>query len=465
MPATLLATPGNPSARTEVAARVVFFTFGSLGDLYPYLAIAKALAARGHEAVIATSAIHREAVAAHGLAFHAVPPSLDDFPDEAALFERLNDERRGSEFIVREVFMPHLRASFEATLHAAHGAALLVSHPLAYTVRLAAEIEALPWLSSALSPIVFFSTHDPPLLPAAPWLHRVRRLGRLPYAALFALLRGPLRRWARPLAELRAELGLPPLPGHPLLEWGFSAHGTLALFSRLVAEPKADWPPRTHVTGFPFIAGEHTAPETHARLEGFLAAGEPPLVFTLGSAAYRVAGAFYRHAIEAAQRLGRRALLVTGPGMETAMPAPLPPGVAVFDYLPYGEVFPRAAALVIQGGIGTIGRALHAGRPFVVVAFANDQPDNARRMARLGVARALSRRHVDGQSLEAALHRALADPAYAERALRASARVRAEDGAAAACDVIEQALADTRPVTATRKGGARRRGYTRHGPW
>jgi len=308
-------------------------------------------------------------------------------------------------------------------------------------VRLAAEIEALPWLSSALSPIVFFCAHGPTLLPAAPWLHRVRRLGRLPYAALFALLRGPLRRWARPLAELRAELGLPPLPGHPLLEWGFSPHGTLVLFSRLVAEAKADWPPRAHLTGFPFIAGEHVDPETRARLEGFLAAGEPPLVFTLGSAAYRVAGAFYQHAIEAAQRLGRRALLVTSPGMETALPAPLPPEIAAFEYLPYAGAFPRAAALVIQGGIGTIGRALHAGRPFVVVAFANDQPDNARRMASLGVARALSRRDVDGATLAAALDRVLADPTYAERVAGASARVRAEDGAATASDIIERTIA------------------------
>jgi rhamnosyltransferase subunit B len=54
--------------------RILFHTVGSLGDLHPYLAIALGLQARGHEAVIATSACYRQKIETLGLGFHTVRP-------------------------------------------------------------------------------------------------------------------------------------------------------------------------------------------------------------------------------------------------------------------------------------------------------------------------------------------------------------------------------------------------------
>ena len=106
------------------------------------------------------------------------------------------------------------------------------------------------------------------------------------------LIRGETARWAAPLAALRARHGLPPA-GNPLIEGQFSPHLNLALFSRVMAEPQADWPARTHVTGFVFYNGAASLYRTahssrgggaglSAELESFLAAGAPPVVFTLG---------------------------------------------------------------------------------------------------------------------------------------------------------------------------------------
>ena len=63
------------------------------------------------------------------------------------------------------------------------------------------------------------------------------------------------------------------------------------------------------------------------------------------------------------------------------------------DYAPFSELFPRAAAIVHHGGIGTTGLAMRSGRPMLVMPCAWDQPDNAERVARLGIARIISRRH------------------------------------------------------------------------
>lgn len=58
-------------------SRVVITTWGSLGDLHPYLAIALELQRRGHEAVVATSPCYREKVESLGLRFQSVRPDCD----------------------------------------------------------------------------------------------------------------------------------------------------------------------------------------------------------------------------------------------------------------------------------------------------------------------------------------------------------------------------------------------------
>jgi rhamnosyltransferase subunit B len=154
-----------------------------------------------------------------------------------------------------------------------------------------------------------------------------------------------------------------------------------------------------------------------------------------------VAGAFWRAAIAAARALGRRAILLTGsPENELG---PLPATVRVFDYLPYSAVFPRAAATVHSGGIGTLAQALAAGRPQLIVPVAFDQPDNARRAVALGVARSVPFGKANASALERELRSLLNDPGLAARARKVGEEISREDGSRAAADALENAaLAD-----------------------
>jgi rhamnosyltransferase subunit B len=195
------------------------------------------------------------------------------------------------------------------------------------------------------------------------------------------------------------------------------------------------------VTGFPFYDRRDYYGETetpHALLQ-FLAAGPPPIIFTLGSSAIWVARDFYRDSIAAAQALGRRALLLIG--LPRNLPAePRPAGVAAFEYAPYGDVLPRACAIVHQGGVGTTGQSLRAGRPTLVVPHAHDQFDNAARVARTGCARVLPRPQYNAANATRELGKLLAEPSYATKAAEIGQRVQGEDGARAACDAIEEVL-------------------------
>src|SRR6185436_11766717 len=292
--------------------RIVFVTFGSLGDLHPYIALAQELARRGHRPVIATFDGYRDAVVSAGAEFAALRPSMSTFGDHAAVVERLIHPWKGPEYLVRDMFLAHVRDTYADLERAADGADLLVTHPLAFAGTLLAEKKRLRWASTVLSPLSMFSTVDPPLFAAAPWLLWVRRLGVGPYRLAFGLPRLLMRRWERPLAALRAELGLPATEKVAQMEGQYSPALNLALFSRVLAEPKADWPPHTVVCGFPRYDGPPADSATRAALDTFVAAGPPPLVFALGSSAVMVAGGFWREAIEATLLLGQRAILITG---------------------------------------------------------------------------------------------------------------------------------------------------------
>ena len=177
-------------------------------------------------------------------------------------------------------------------------------------------------------------------------------------------------------------------------------------------------------------------------MTSFLRAGPAPVVFTLGSAAVHTAGNFYRTAAAGANLLGLRAVLLVGADTDNLRAEALPETVIAVEGAPFSRLFPRAAAVVHHGGIGTTGQALRAGRPSLVVPFAHDQPDNARRLENLGVSRTLPLSRNAPRRLAQELSRLLNEPGYARRAEKIAQRVRAEKGAVAACDAIEQMLAD-----------------------
>jgi UDP:flavonoid glycosyltransferase YjiC (YdhE family) len=417
-------------------ARVLLATFGSLGDLHPYIAVGRALRARGLQARIATSSDYRANVEAAELEFAPVAPSLAELGTPEELARRVADPMLGTQTLVRDLIMPHLRESHQQLREAARDADLLISHPLTFMVQVVAAEQHKPWLSSVLAPASFLSRNDPPAMAPINSLQIAHRLGPWAYNTLLHFIRGTVRRWEQPLHELRAELGLPNSNKIMLFEGQFSALGTLALFDAALMQPQADWPPHTRLCGTPLYDGAASAAQERASLQEFLAAGEAPVVFALGSSAVWLGGDFWPSAIEAARQLERRAILITG---APSLPD-LPASARVFAYLPYSQVFPHACAVVHQAGIGTLSQALRAGRPQLLTPVWFDQPDNAARACKLGVARTVPFRHATATRLSQQLRRLLASPAYAAAAHDLAATLNATDGASNAAAHIIEAL-------------------------
>jgi rhamnosyltransferase subunit B len=419
------------------ARRIVLTTYGTLGDLHPYLAIALELRARGHQPVIATSEYHRGRVAAAGIEFHPIRPDISF--DDQELHRRLTEPRRGLERVIRELMLPALRSTYDdllALVQKDGGADLIVSQVLVFAAPLVAEKSGVRWLSTELQPGAFMSAHDPPVLAPLPVLSRLRSLGPTFHRVLLGFARLVAARWGEPVRRFRQELGLP-RGNDPLFEGRYSPDLVLALFSRVVGPPQPDWPPKTLVTGFSFYDqnGAHLAPE----LAEFLDHGDPPIVFTLGSSAVWDADAdcFYSESIAAAQKLGTRAVLLVGNGTRNP-PRRLPANVMVVDYAPYAQLFPRASVIVHHGGIGTTGQALRAGRPMLVMPFGGDQYDNGARVVRLGAGRALMRKQYVAERVAGELRQLLENRKYAQTAIELGQCVQVENGVRAACDAIEE---------------------------
>lgn len=424
--------------------RIVIATFGSAGDLNPFVALAHALQRQGFRPVIATGGFYREWIESEGLEFAPVRPDVDDLTqrlgmDMTEIARRL---ARDEGFLFRELVFPYLRRSYDDVVAASEGAAAVVAHSLAFAAQIAAERQRIPLVNIVLSPLFLASAGDPPQSERSLFVRAPRSAVALRYnnALLWSLTQIMAMR-SGPVAALRRDLGLPRRRGRALLTGGPAAAATIALASPLLASPQPDHPPNTLIAGHTFRDRFLGADDDLSQeLEAFLAAGSAPIVVTLGSLMVRDKVEFYRAAGLGALRAGRRAVLLAADDERAALSIGLPADLFVAGYVRHSRLFPRACAILHHGGVGTSGQALRAGKPQLVVPFFGDQPDNAGRLARLGVARRLDypRCTVDRMAAEFAALLGGAD--YVRRAHEIGAVVAREDGAERAANRIAALL-------------------------
>jgi UDP:flavonoid glycosyltransferase YjiC (YdhE family) len=424
--------------------RIVLSNIGTFGDINPLIAIALELKRRGHAPVMAVPAVFGPKIVPLGLEFHAVRPDID--PNNTLMAEMVYDVNKGTERGLREFLFPAIHQTYDDLLDAAtkpERADLLLLGELNYAGPLVAEITGIPWASYVLAPLSFFSAFDPPVLPMYPRLARADKtvpgMGR----AIKRLARLVSRKWPQPIYDLRQELGLAK-GRNPLFDAKHSPNLVLALFSRVLGTEQKDWPEHTLITGFCYYDADAGNAALPPQLEKFLAAGPPPVVFTLGSAAVLAAGKFYEYSARAAIKLGVRAVLLIGSDPRNQPRHELPETICVAEYAPYSKLFSRAAMVVHQGGVGTTAQCLRAGKPMLIMPYSHDQPDNGRRVRRLKVARVIQRKNYTPVRVARRLKAMLTEPRFARRAAQVARILEHEDGVRTACDALEELYRSTR---------------------
>src|SRR5262245_7715088 len=356
---------------------VVLVALGSAGDVYPLLEIARTLRSRQHRVALAVNPFFASVVEATGVKLIEIG-SADQYRrilEDPTLWQLGKGVR-----IAFAEMISHMRPVFEAiATHCAPGRSIVVAPTTALGARLANERLGIRLVNVLLQPILIRSVHEQGIrVPSI--LHPLLRLTR---TAIF----GALDRWAfdplvlPQLNAFRAELDLHALR-RPSDRWIYSPDSIIGLFPEWFAAPQPDWPRHVTLAGFP-LADRDAGAAVAADAAAFLDAGPAPIVFTLGTA-MPFSGRFFEVSIDVCRRLGRRGLFVSA--FANQIPRPLPDGIAHVEYASFSALLPRSAAVVHHGGIGTLAQALRAGVPQLVTPVSFDQPDNAARAVRLGVA-------------------------------------------------------------------------------
>lgn len=415
-------------------ATFLLITLGSHGDVHPFFALAQELSRRGHAAIVATNAAFGAQSQRAGVHLVEMVAGLDIA--EIMRNADVMHPSRGPRVVLKELLLPLVPDIFARTeeLIREHKPDAVLIHPICLGAHWACERAGVPIVPVILAPMGWMASHDQRVM--VHWRShdlsvRSSRIDSWIGKHLMRfMLDGPLNR-------IRRELGL--AKKRDLLVGEFIRPGlNLGLWSPHFRAPCPGDPEGGVICGFPWFDDHHDHQVADDELNAFLADGDPPIVFTLGTAAVHVPGDFYAHAARAAQELGRRAILLIGRTEYAARYRDLPKTIRTFTYAPFTTLLPRAAATVHHGGIGTTAQGLRAGKPTVIVPLAHDQFDNAARAKRLGVSETVLHARADTRALTKALHTILDRPDVANRAATLGQHVRVEAGAVIAVDHIER---------------------------
>ena len=414
---------------------VLLFALGSHGDVHPFVGIGLRLRQRGHRVAVATNEYFKPLVKHAGLDFLQCG-SAHEYVTLAKDRDLWHPARSA-----RTVFggtARYLRPMYELArdFAASRSNAIIVASSLAIGARIAQDAHGVPLATVHLAPSLFQSVYELPELAGmdrvpkwAPMIAK-KMIWRIGNGMMDSII-------APPLNALRGELGLSPVR-NVLRDYWHSPALTIGLFPDWFGRPQPDWPPQLRLTGFPLYDEPDVTPIS-AELKEFLNDGDPPITFTPGSAMWQ-AHRFFATSVETCVRLKRRGLLLTR--HEQHLPRKLPPGVIHVHYAPFSRLLPRCAALVHHGGIGTSAQAMAAGVPQLVTPFTHDQPDNAARMKRLGVAEVVPASSYTADSAIPRLRKLLSSPSTARSCQNVKCRFVGVDALGQTCDLIE-ALAPT----------------------
>ncbi len=395
-------------------SHILLLPFGTSGSIYPFVWLGRQLLERGHRVTMISSSVYEKTAMGAGIGFFS--PETDELPQmlgDSGLWNPSTSTQVAFDYAGRAV-APCV-AAIDRVIREMGRPDIMLAPMISFGARIAREKHGIPLISVHLHPAAMMSADDIPL--TLLWLRYLRKLP-LPIRKFILSLPSPYDRFALPsVIEACVAHGVKP-PARLWKEWHHSPDGVLALFPSWYASIVRDQPDNTFQWDFPLedMAHHHGMEQN---LENFLAQGTPPILFTAGTGQYH-ATEFFKIAARVVAKLGHRAVFLTTKPEQ--LPSNLPNAIFVTAYAPFSLLLPQAAMMVHHGGIGTLSQCFAAGIPQLVVHMSLDQPDNADRVARLGVGLSIGAQQLTEKRLSALVKRCLEDRSFKDHASR-----RAED--------------------------------------
>jgi len=418
--------------------RIGIQTWGSEGDIRPFVALGAALARRGHQVELVYTEIgdrRYEAVAeALGFTARAVSSPIVDGDRAIAIGLKVlgtRDQLQQGLIIARDLLEPVMAPMHEAAVDLCRRSDLLIHHFILHGARAAADLAGVPTVTMQFAHMLIPSRHIHP--PGTPrlgewWNALAWKIGR------FALNRTLLK----DVNRFRAPLGLAPFADLIDHAWPAPLLNLVACSPAFLDRPD-DWPACHRMCGFVELPShEHEA--VSREVDAFLSSGPAPVFMGFGSL-MPIAGNVHsddtlRTFEEAARRAGCRAIIQSDADLASTE------GVLYVKRTPHKLVFPRCAAVVHHAGAGTTHATLRAGVPSIPVPHVSDQFGWSEELQRLGVAPSpLRRTRLTAAALASRITETLNDPTKKAAAMSMRARMQTDNGAETAAGLIESAFA------------------------
>jgi sterol 3beta-glucosyltransferase len=413
--------------------RIALLTYGTRGDIEPFLALAVALGRVGYQPRLAGPRPFQALAAAQGIPF----VGLDG--DPAAVSAALTDRAGLNPLAMLRFMSAYLYPLAESVLQQAERAcldsdAIIHSFLMTYAGHHLAVEGGIPDLSAQFFPVFSPTAAYPaPVFPDWPLGPAYRRLSH-------RLVTSAFRRGSEFLYR-RLRRSRPSMPN--LHRWNVDRQGRIEIplllaYSPQLVPPPAELAASARVTGY-WVMEEEADWVPDAELAAFLGEGPEPVYVGFGSMSSSKHEHRLRACLDTALQLDLRVVLAPGPGFP--LPDALPDSVHRVQDVPHRWLFPRMSAVVHHGGAGTTGGAARAGVPQVVIPFSADQGFWERRAELAGIAPPpIPLRQLSASTFRQALDGALHTADLRARAAFLGEAIRSEHGTEQAIELIRQVI-------------------------
>ena len=408
--------------------RIVLSTWGSTGDIQPFLALSERLSKEGHKVRVCTSEIYRDRFTERGVDFYPVgaPFDLDRLDQAIDAIVQIKNSLKSAIFIAREGILYKADKWYEDCLKGMEGYDLAICHSADVPGQEAAIRNKLPWITVSYCPGFIKTRYEAP----AP----IPNLGAPLNMLLWKIADQLMRRQVDPMfndfihsigGEKRECIGL---------EGMYSPELNLIAASPSISKPSPDLPSKHKFTGAWFL--EEPDYEVSLALQEFLDQGSPPIIISFGSMGGSGNVETTRILVEAVQHTGQRAIIQAGWG-NLGMENP-PKHICFVGYVPHNFLFRQGCCVIHHGGAGTTAAAYRAGVPSIVIPHLADQPYWGCTLRKIGVApKPLHRQDMTPKRLAKRINQVISSQSMAEKAKALMEKIEMEDGLTTAVRLIE----------------------------
>lgn len=346
-------------------------TYGSRGDVQPFVSLALGLMDRGHHVTLLAPENFKEFVNGYGVNFHALHGNVEEIvysPEGLRVLKTGNTLSllRYMQKAGRKI-QPIINKDI---LSGCANADVIISSVL-----------CIPWagaVAEKLNKNWGIIQFQPPSSPTKAFPFVGLNFFSTPNYNLFTYWLLRTIYWSlnkKEINKFRISLGLNPLK-RPILERLYSENIlNLYCFSNLLIKRPDDWASNTHVTGFITLSDRKTAYDLRQIDEALLRwidEGEKPVYIGFGSMPIPDPELFSAILTEIVLKKNIRIVFCKGWAMLPGIPSH--PNLFVLDFVNHEWLLPKCSSAIIHGGAGTLAAVLKASIPLVVVSVFGDQP-------------------------------------------------------------------------------------------